>query len=568
MPFGIELPSATEVASFFDLESSDGVHRRSGSGSNTLKSSLTTDSTLQKAGKTDANTLDVKGLRNIYYTKEFASVEYKPETGPSAGMSITDGPRPYAVFNKYSLSNFRGTPLTGARKGNKKIEYNKIDPETLQNPTVNKIIELTGQKTGGGGAPNLGYRYNYSDFALCKYFGKIPNNMMITLRRFPFPCPDDIVTPQGIGPDGKMEELQQPDIARAVTWMGEAPGNAFTEIVKFDTGINWKEETAEVQSLQSQNRGKTGAVGSFLNSSTLLKAGMNASEGRGAYESASREANAGYDAFKNTYPNHVFGPYNVIKQVLARDQGLTMSQEFTLKFEYELRSFAGANPKIMMLDQLANIMALTYNTAPFWGGAVRYIGDGSVGKPLGDLSLLREGKYGSFLKSVVSDFGGMFKGVGDDIMGIFEGKDSKVLNNLIGGTLQKLFNSPQGGQVANSLLTGDPTGQWHVTVGNPLNPIMVIGNLACTGTKVSFDGPMGLQDFPEKMFVEVTLKPGRPRDKADIESMFNSGRGRFYLQPADTADINDTFDVSQYGNRDRKGSSNPLNSEFRKISNG
>ena len=245
-----------------------------------------------------------------------------------------------------------------------------------------------------------------------------------------------------------------------------------------------------------------------------------------------------------------------------------MSQEFTLKFEYELRSFAGANPKIMMLDQLANIMALTYNTAPFWGGAVRYIGDGSVGKPLGDLSLLREGKYGSFLKSVVTDFGGMFKGVGDDIMGIFEGKDSKVLNNLIGGTLQKLFNSPQGGQVANSLLTGDPTGQWHVTVGNPLNPIMVIGNLACTGTKVSFDGPMGLQDFPEKMFVEVTLKPGRPRDKADIESMFNAGRGRFYLQPADTADINDTFDVSQYGNRDRKGSSNPLNSEFRKISNG
>ena len=574
MPFGIELPSANEVASFFDLESSDGVHRRntgSGGGSgllNTLKSALLTDSTLQKAGKTDTNTLDVKGLRNIYYTKEFASVEYKPETGPSAGMSITDGPRPYSVFNKYSLSNFRGTPLTGTRKGNKKIEYNKIDPETLRNPTANQIVTLTGQKTGGGGTPNLGYRYNYSDFALCKYFGKIPNNMMITLRRFPFPCPDDIVTPQGIGPDGKMEELQQPDIARAITWMGEAPGNAFAEIVKFDTGINWKEEEAQVQTLQSQQSGKGGAFGSFINSSTLLKAGANAAEGRGAYESASREATAGYDAFKNTYPNHVFGPYNVIKQTLAREQGLTMSQEFTLKFEYELRSFAGANPKIMMLDQLANIMALTYNTAPFWGGAVRYIGDGSVGKPLGDLKLLREGKYGGFLKSVVGDLGAMFKGVGDDIAGIFEGKDSKVLNNLIGGTLQKLFNSPQGGQVANALLTGDPTGQWHMTVGNPLNPIMVIGNLACMGTKVSFDGPMGLQDFPEKMIVEVTLKPGRPRDKADIESMFNAGRGRFYLQPADSADINDTFDVSQYGNRDRRGSSNPLNSEFRKISNG
>ena len=49
-----------------------------------------------------------------------------------------------------------------------------------------------------------------------------------------------------------------------------------------------------------------------------------------------------------------------------------------------------------------------------------------------------------------------------------------MLNNLIGGPLMKMFNTPGGGQAAQSLLTGDPTGQWHLTVGNPLNPIMVI----------------------------------------------------------------------------------------------
>jgi hypothetical protein len=131
----------------------------------------------------------------------------------------------------------------------------------------------------------------------------------------------------------------------------------------------------------------------------------------------------------------------------------------------------------------------------------------------------------------------------------------------------KMFNSPQGGEAVMALLTGDPTGQWHVTIGNPLNPIAVIGNLACTNTSVNFEGAMGVQDFPEKMVVTVTLKPGRPRDKAEIESMFNSGRGRFYIQPNDgTADVNSTLNVDPYGKT--KGKAHKLDPEVRKIANG
>ena len=133
----------------------------------------------------------------------------------------------------------------------------------------------------------------------------------------------------------------------------------------------------------------------------------------------------------------------------------------------------------------------------------------------------------------------------------------------------ELFNSPQGGQAVNSFLTGDPTGQWHLTIGNPLNPMAVIGNLVCTDTKISFAGELGPNDFPEKLIMEVSLKPGRPRDKAEIESMFNAGRGRFYIQPDDTADINNTFDVSAYGNKDRRGEgSSKYTNTFRKYANG
>ena len=75
---------------------------------------------------------------------------------------------------------------------------------------------------------------------------------------------------------------------------------------------------------------------------------------------------------------------------------------------------------------------------------------------------------------------------------------------------------------------------------------------------------MGLQDFPERMVVEITLKPARPRDKAEIESMFNTGRGRFYIQPADGIDINATVDVNAYG----KTQKSSLDGELRKQANG
>ena len=68
---------------------------------------------------------------------------------------------------------------------------------------------------------------------------------------------------------------------------------------------------------------------------------------------------------------------------------------------------------------------------------------------------------------------------------------------------------------------------------------------------VNFEGEMGVQDFPEKLVMTVTLKPARPRDKAEIETMFNAGRGRFYIQPTDDIDINNTQNTSAYGNKDR-----------------
>jgi len=577
-----------------DAGTPDGINSGTRGRGTLLKAAINPDGTQARAVSSDQPFLITSAGGSQYYTDIQPSESYTPKGGEAATNTgtgeVPNTPtvpslnRPYSHFNNYSLINYKGTPLNGQNNGFESSPsggtiYQKINVNNLVNPTVTQIIEITGSKDG-----NMGYRYNYSDFALARYFNRLPNNLLITLRRFAYPTADDIISPMTMGEDGQPVELMQPDIARAVTWLGEAPGNNMSDILKFSHGFGWKEAESEMQTITSPNReASAGKFGSIVNNNKVLSALANGAAGRGPVESNARDQNADFDQFTNTYPNHVFGPLNVIKQVLIREQGLKFEQEFSLKFEYELRSFEGANPKLMMLDQLSNILALTYNNAPFWGGSVRYIGGGGgAGKPLGDLNKLRSGDYLGFAGSIIEDmgtmFGGALKGGGNAFDALFSGdvkgalaalKDNKFINNLIGGSAMEMFNTPQGAQAAASLLTGDPTGNWHLTIGNPLDPIMVIGNLCMTDCEITFEGANATQDFPERLVAVIKLKPGRPRDKAEIESMFNSGRGRFYLQPDDVADINKTTDISAYGNKDRqKPAKDDFINVFRKISNG
>jgi hypothetical protein len=98
----------------------------------------------------------------------------KREKGPE-GPGVSEGEVPYSSFNRYTLMKYRGTPLTGIRRGASVnlSEYNLINASTIVEPTITNIV----METTNHGA--LGYQYNYSDFAMCKYLGKIPNNYLI-----------------------------------------------------------------------------------------------------------------------------------------------------------------------------------------------------------------------------------------------------------------------------------------------------------------------------------------------------------------------------------------------------
>ena len=86
-------------------------------------------------------------------------------------------------------------------------------------------------------------------------------------------------------------------------------------------------------------------------------------------------------------------------------------------------------------------------------------------------------------------------------------------------------------QVDGNILVGEPVGEWHLTIGNPLNPIMVIGNLICKSMKVDWEEELGPDDFPIGFKVTYTLEHAMARDSDAIQSMFNRGMGKFYTLP-------------------------------------
>ena len=499
---------------------------------------------------------------SVYGNKFIESVKFddKDKGYVSAGLGVR------SKFNAWSLFKYLNQPGVTDPKDVTNNGYSRtITNDDIINPTGSRIV------TYANNTDSLSFNYSVSDFMATEHVGQISNDYLVTLRRFAYPVPDDIINTKDFK-KGSSEPVDttQPDLARALTWMSPKLGNDMKDVLAFGMKFKWKDEESSMQELQGGSAAnKRGTVGAMIDGSSLLSAVESGIEGYSADAAASKKARGdGYDSMSATYPNHVYGPLNVIKKVLIREQGLEFDQSFELSFHYDLKGMPNTSPRVAFMDVMANLLALTYNNAPFWGGGARWVGgsgSSSTGKPFGDYEKLKNGDYAGFAESVVQGISSkMSSGLGDLKAGA-EGilskglngiGDSKILDNLVGGGLMKLLGGggAQGGQTAAAFLTGDPTGQWHLTIGNPMAPIMVIGNLALENSKITFEGPLGYEGFPTKMKMVCSLKPARPRDKGEIESMFNAGKGRFYLTPdvPGARDLDDVVDISQYGNKDKK----------------
>lgn len=429
-----------------------------------------------------------------------------------AGMYNADMPRGaesaiqgrQSLFNLYNLYSGAGDNIWL----DEDLQANKA----FTMPTARTLIEH----------PRGQSIYDWSDFAYCTNYGRIPNNRLITLRRFAQPVMDDITN---------VLAHPTPDVARLVTWV-DGENNKLEDLMHMTFGLNWRQLKSSIEEARVTGGGTDGVNGWMRTVAKMLdpKFGKEALEGK---------------ARLNIAPNHdankVYGPIDVIDSTTIRDRGLKFEQTFTLKFFYSAKSIDGINAKSAMVDCLSNVLAATYNNAKFWGGA-RYWTGPRPSKFWNEALRVEQEVIDTALTGSFNDIFNYFKGLAANIVGAAKGGGVDTLKQIASVALKrfavaKMLNiiGRPSLPVMNSLLNGDPIGEWHLTIGNPLRPMMCIGNLIVDSCDIApVTSELGFDDFPTDFVVTITLKHAMPRDKAGIESMFTAGKGRTYWKPSDS----------------------------------
>jgi hypothetical protein len=428
-----------------------------------------------------------------------------------------------SIFNRYSIFFYNNTISNSQTPESYIDSANRIDEMLAKvrlNPTARNLINWSQNGTTNA------VEYAIEDFLWCKNYGQVPNNYMITLRRFPTPVEDDIFD---------VLKVPNPDIGRFVGWVDGTTNKWDTVGLKWTHGFNWKSDIkADVQTIDASTTGwGTDQASGLRKALSVLDTNVS--------KSMTSNPNLVGNEVGYKQNNAVYGPIDVINTTTVRDRGLTFEQNVTLVFEYKLKSIDGINPKIAFIDLLSNIGIVTSNRAPFWGGDVKYYGANPRRlKPLGKPEFLEKNDWGGYIGSVANNISNMFKNLGgggggfswEKFKNIASGIGGNIMSQLAGANLDKMGRP--GIMAIDSLLTGEKTGDWHLTIGNPANPIISIGNLVLESTDVEIYGALGVDDFPSDIKITCKLKPAMPRDRIDMMAMFHRNN-RTYLTVPPTA---------------------------------
>lgn len=404
--------------------------------------------------------------------------------------------------------------------------------------TIAELVKQSGEGVLGRAI------YSYSDFMFCKYLGKIPNNYLITLRRFPIPPPDFIFSnlegTERLSGIAKSQFSQQ--IGCMVTWLG-TPGNEMENILKYSYTMPYEEKNSQWEQVQG------GDADSSSNIFNAVAAGFDPAY-RKAYNGgyggsaltgfntyigkvfpAMQFTNGPYDTQPHYDQNRIYGPIDNVKSTYARSAaGLTFDQKITITFDYTLRAYNGINTRQAFLDLISNILQVTYSPGDFWKGGYR----GSAMHQNSIFARLKtfqcSGGFTDFLDAMGEDVSTLTThataslGSLEDIIKAFK----NALNNIGGMFMGNMFNKlgRPVKQYANSLLSEAPVGMWHLTIGNPHHPIMAMGNMVLKNTTITHYGPLGLDDFPTGIKVICELDRGKPRDLREIEKLYMKGNDR------------------------------------------
>lgn len=387
----------------------------------------------------------------------------------------------------------------------------------------------------------------YQDFVFSKNVGILPNNRLVILRRFKHGAPDNLFDYYR---DAEGVEFAGRPLSTMVTWV--KPDKDFFSL-SFAEG--WDSKTGDFFSfMKGKKAGDEDSAFRFdlynLGDNSLFFALLSSLEG----DDKSGNAIKGTDGFAlgrdkvGNFLNEPGGNPNLIRKAGMRriggDNSLNSDIRFDIEFEFEMRYMQGVDPGVLMLDLISNCARMGTSVAQFRFD-IEYLQSETIQRIInGDFEIEIQGLFskmtdtvGSLTKDFVNMLGGIYDTVSKGVVEVFQNGDKA--GEVLTQASQHIFSRYRE-NIKNALAaeTGIASASWHITIGNPKNPIVSCGDLMMDGSVLTLGKELGYNDFPNTFTYAVTLKSARERGRNEIERIFNAGRGRFYVyaKPSDNPD--------------------------------
>lgn len=365
-------------------------------------------------------------------------------------------------------------------------------------------------------------KLNAYHFAYLKNFNTYPANRLMVLRRFVNGVSDDLFTTT-------MKPLHT-----MVTYY--SPDN-----IPLDITFNekWKKFTDSFMSVLED------VIGIKLDSSLP---GGSSKLGKIAGSSFSQDifSRIGQKLGIVTKGDLIYGDPNVIYEAETRDVGgedvtSGLESDIDIKFEvtYIQNEINGIDANSAMMQIIAEAIHMGTSNARF------FISSGSEEFLEKFRKTAREGNAEAVFNDVLEAIKGVLTESQEALSGLLNELKETAKKDGVSGVLNKVVDGAVSLVVdifknryqrykwkligAVSALTGQETGPWHITMGNPKNPWFMCGNLILKSASIEFDGELNYNDMPNEVTIKYALKSGRSRGASEIASLFNKGKGRIYI---------------------------------------
>jgi len=370
-----------------------------------------------------------------------------------------------------------------------------------------------------------------ADFAYLRFLGVYPNNRLIVCRKFGAPIGNDLST-ANINP-----------VSTILTW--RLPGEDFFDI---SFGEEWKEAEASfkkvLNDIGDQFRAPgigDGAEGGF---GVVPLPGFTEIWQRQIMKSLGIVDDTGADIIPSGNPNLI--KEAKMRSTIGDDEagaGLNCTISVKVVAEYEQKFIGGLDPTKAFYDIIGNIAKFgTQNSVFYLNGGGKASDEAK--KLLSKLKTDPRGAIGDFIKGVVESLKALkdkiLKALGLDKKeddGEDEEKDpaeesssmfDKFIDTLLSaitGIVKKFETRILG--IINAL-TGEPSGNYHVTIGNPKRPLFCSGDMIVKEVSLKFGETLAFNDLPSRITAEFTMTNARAIGLQEIMARFAQGQGRSY----------------------------------------